>query len=63
MPTFCISLPRLGSRPRAVIVIVIYLAAFRLASGDSLALAVGTVMASLLAIEPAPPDSIREGSR
>jgi hypothetical protein len=62
MPTFCISMPRLRSRPRAVIVIVIYLTAFRLAPGDSLPLAVGTVLAGLLAIEPTP-DRIREGSR
>jgi len=62
MPTFCISLPRPGSRPRAVIVIVIYLAAFRLAPGDSLPL-VGIVLAGLFAIEPAPPDRIRVGSR
>jgi hypothetical protein len=45
-----------------VIVIVIYLAVFRLAPGDSLPLAVGTVLAGLLAIEPAP-DRTREGSR
>jgi hypothetical protein len=63
MPTFCISLPRLGPRLRAVIVIVIYLAAFRLAPGDSVPLAVGSVLAGLLAIEPAPPERLREGSR
>jgi hypothetical protein len=63
MPTLCISLPRPGSRQRTVIIIVIYLAAFRLAPGDSLALAVGTALTSLLAIEPAPADRPRERSR
>lgn len=63
MPTFCISLPRLGSRQRAVIVIVIYLAAFRLAPGDGVPLAVGSLLAGLLAIEPAPADRLQEGSR
>lgn len=63
MPTFCISLPRPGSRQRTVIVIVIYLAAFRLAPGDGMPLAIGTALASLLAIEPAPADRPQERSR
>jgi hypothetical protein len=53
MPILCVTLPRLGPRRRIVIVIVIYLAAFRLAPGDSVALALGGALGGLLAIESA----------
>jgi hypothetical protein len=53
MPIFCISLPRPGPRLRAVIVIAIYLAAFRLAPGDSVPLALGGALGGLLAFETA----------
>jgi len=53
MPIFCISLPRPGPRLRAVIVIVIYLAAFQVAPGDSIPLALGGALGGLLAIEAA----------
>jgi len=53
MPLLCISLPRTGPRLRAVIVIVIYLAAFRFAPGDSVPLALGGALGGLLAMEPA----------
>jgi hypothetical protein len=52
MPVLCISLPRPGPRFRAVIVIVIYLAAFRFAPGQSMPLALGGLLGSLLGIEP-----------
>jgi len=52
MPIYCISLPRPGPRLRAVIVIVIYLVAFRLAPGDSVPLALGGALGGLLALEP-----------
>jgi hypothetical protein len=55
MPVLCISLPRPGPRLRAVIVIVIYLAAFRLVPSDTAPLALGGVLGGLLAIEPARP--------
>jgi hypothetical protein len=55
MPVFCISLPWPGPRLRAVIVIVIYLAAFRFAPGDTMPLALGSILGGLLAIEPARP--------
>jgi hypothetical protein len=53
MPTLCISVPRPAPRLRAVIVIIIYLAAFRLAPGDSVPLALGGALGGMLAIEPA----------
>jgi hypothetical protein len=53
MPIFCISLPRPGPRLRPVIVIIIYLAAFKFAPGDSLPLALGGALGGLLAVEPA----------
>jgi hypothetical protein len=53
MRILCITQPRLGPRLRAVIVIVIYLAAFRLAPSASVQLALGGVLGGLLAIEPA----------
>jgi hypothetical protein len=40
-------------RVRAVIIIVIYLAAFRLAPHEAVPLAVGSVLGGLLAAEPA----------
>lgn len=52
MPVLCISLPRPGPRVRAVIVIVIYLAAFRYAPSQSVPLALGGVLGGLLAIDP-----------
>jgi hypothetical protein len=59
MPVLCISLPRHLPRPgprlRAVIVIVIYLAAVRLAPDASVPLALGGGLGGLLAIEPAQP--------
>jgi hypothetical protein len=42
-------------RVRAVIIVVIYLAAFRLAPHDSVPLAVGSGLGGLLAAEPARP--------
>jgi len=53
MPVFCISVPRPGPRLRAVIVIIIYLAAFRLAPGDSVPLALGGALGGMLALESA----------
>jgi hypothetical protein len=53
MPSYCISLPRPGPRMRAVIVIIIYLAAFKIAPGDSVPLALGGALGGLLALEPA----------
>jgi hypothetical protein len=53
MPIFCISVPRPGPRLRAVIVIIIYLAAFRLAPGDSVPLALGGALGGMLALEAA----------
>jgi hypothetical protein len=49
---FCVSLPRPGPRLRAVIIIVIYLGAFRLAPNDSVPLALGGFLGSLLAAQP-----------
>lgn len=66
MPVLCFSLPRPGPQLRAVIVIVIYLAAFRLVPGDAMPLAVGSVLGGLVAIEPARPlraDRTRERAR
>jgi hypothetical protein len=60
MPVLCIALPRPGPRLRAVVVIVIYLAAFRLAPGDTVPLALGGLLGGLLAIEPARPRLARE---
>jgi hypothetical protein len=51
MPIFCISIPRPGPRLRAVIVIIIYLAAVRLAPGDSVPLALGAALGGMLALE------------
>jgi hypothetical protein len=48
MSVLCISLPRPGPRFRAVIVIVIYLTAFRYAPGQSLPLALGSLLGGLL---------------
>lgn len=53
MPTYCLSLPRPAPRLRPVIVIIIYLAAFKFAPGDSVPLALGGVLGGLLALEPA----------
>jgi hypothetical protein len=53
MPIFCISIPRPGPRLRVVIVIIIYLAAFRFAPDDSVPLAFGGALGGLLALEPA----------
>jgi len=53
MPVLCISLPRPGPPLRAVIVIC--LAAFRLAPGATVPLALGSVPGGRLAIEPARP--------
>jgi hypothetical protein len=53
MPSYCISLPRPGPRLRPVIVIIIYLAAFKLAPGDSVPLALGGALGGLLALGPA----------
>jgi hypothetical protein len=53
MPVFCISVPRSGPRLRAVIVIIIYLAAFRVAPGDGVPLALGGALGGMLALEPA----------
>jgi hypothetical protein len=53
MPIFCVSVPRPGPRLRPVIVIIIYLAAFRLAPGDSVPLALGGALGGMLALEPA----------
>jgi hypothetical protein len=55
MPVLCISLPRPGPRLRAVIVIVIYLAAVKIAPADTLPLAAGGALGGFLAIEPARP--------
>jgi hypothetical protein len=52
MRAFCVSLPRPGPRLRAVIVIVIYLGAFRMAPNDSVPLALGGFLGSLLAVQP-----------
>jgi hypothetical protein len=53
MRIFCISVPWPGPRLRPVIVIIIYLAAFRLAPGDSVPLALGGALGGMLAFEPA----------
>jgi hypothetical protein len=55
MSVLCIPIPRPDMRIRAVIVIVIYLAAFRIAPGASVPLALGGVLGCLLAVEPARP--------
>jgi hypothetical protein len=60
MSVLCISLSRPGPRLRAVIVIVIYLTTFRYAPGQSVPLALGGVLGSLLAIEPQPADGMAE---
>jgi hypothetical protein len=54
MEILCIPLPRPGPRLRAVIVIVIYLATFRLAPGNTVPLAAGGALGVFLAAEPLP---------
>jgi hypothetical protein len=51
MPVLCISLPALGSRFRAVIIVVIYLVALRLAPGQAVPLLLGSTLGGRLAIE------------
>lgn len=66
MPIFCISVPRPGPRLRAVIVIIIYLAAFWLAPSDSVPLALGGALGGMLALESAwtqQAAGVREGAR
>jgi len=55
MPVLCIPLPRPGPRLRTVIVIVIYLAAARVAPADTVPLALGGALGGFLAAEPARP--------
>lgn len=58
MPVLCISLPRPGPRLRAAIVIVIYLAAARVAPADMVPLALGGALGGFLAAEPARPQTM-----
>lgn len=52
MRIFWVPLPRPGPRLRAVIIIVIYLGAFRLAPNDSVPLALGGFLGGLLTAQP-----------
>jgi hypothetical protein len=53
MPKLSVTWRRPVYRVRAVIIIVIYLGAYRLAPHDAVPLAAGSVLGALLAAEPA----------
>jgi hypothetical protein len=63
MPIFCISLPRPGPRLRAVIVIVIYLVAFRIAPGDSIPLSLGGILGAAGGLAIGSADAASAGSK